>query len=408
VNSSSFAREPGRRGIVFTALVALGIQLCAFWMVCALSGKVIQESERQTAAVAARSSATQVELQKLTFGILSADAAASDFLLTGKENALAPFRKANDAAPGIIGAIEHLSEGHIEELDRIHRISSLSDAAFDRLSDLRQYAGEGKVKPPESAVETAHKAVQSLVSAVAAFQESESRNLAQSLKSISHSATIGQQNVTDLGGAIAIGGGVLSTIILVAVVLRRERRLLAAHGQVEEPVANETPQPPVSKQPVAAAPPPPMQIGTPSTREVVELALTLVHASAIVRTVTFRAEIGPAWDFGVGVDPPSLQAVMGGIFEAIIAAAAPGGPVTLSCLEQPGRIVRLQFHFYGKLVANQLPETLLARARGLSGTSIRGSEAGIIWLEFPCVPNITDLAALQKAAQSNIGIASPA
>ena len=52
------------------------------------------------------------------------------------------------------------------------------------------------------------------------------------MKSISHSATLGQQNVTDLGGALAIGGGVLSTIIFVAVVLRRERRLLAAYAPV--------------------------------------------------------------------------------------------------------------------------------------------------------------------------------
>ena len=99
-------------------------------MVCALSGNLIRESERQTAAVAARSAALRVQLQKLTFGILPADAAATNFLLTGKEDALTPFRKANDAAPALIGAIERMCEGHIDELDRIHRISSLSDAAL--------------------------------------------------------------------------------------------------------------------------------------------------------------------------------------------------------------------------------------------------------------------------------------
>ena len=40
-------------------------------MVCALSGNLIRESERQTAAVAARSAALLVQLQKLTFGILT-------------------------------------------------------------------------------------------------------------------------------------------------------------------------------------------------------------------------------------------------------------------------------------------------------------------------------------------------
>lgn len=278
MSTRSSSREPGRRGIVFTALVALGIQLGAFWMVCVLSGNVIQESERQTAAVAARSAALRVQLQKLTFGILSADAAATNFLLTGNEGALAPFRKANDAAPGLIGTIERTCEGQIDELDRIHRISSLSDSAFDRLSDLRQYVGDGKSKPPEAAVTAAHKAVQALISAIAAFQEAESRSLAQSLKSISHAATIGQQNVTDLGGALAIGGGVLSTIILVAVVLKREHRLLAAHAPVERTMATRTEPPPVIHQATApVSPPPPLQITTHSTREVVELAVIQVQ-----------------------------------------------------------------------------------------------------------------------------------
>jgi len=408
VNTRSSSREPGRRGIVFTALVALGIQLGAFWMVCVLSGNVIRESERQTAAVAARSAALRVQLQKLTFGILTADAAATNFLLTGKEDALTPFRKANDAAPGLVGAIERLCEGHIDELDRIHRISSLSDAAFDRLSDLRQYAGDAKTKPPEAAVAAAHKAVQSLISAVAAFQESESRGLAQSLNSIGHSATLGQQNVTDLGGALAIGGGVLSTIILVAVVLRRERRLLAAYAPVGQAMAMHPETPPVLSQAAAPAAPPLLQIATHSTREVVEFAVIEVQETAAARSIAFRAEIGPAWDYTVGGNSAALQQVIVGIFEAIIGCGPPGGPVTLSCIEQPGRMVRLQFQFLGKLHANQLPEALLAQARNLPGTSIRGSETGVMWLEFPSVPNIADLAALRNAAQSTIGIASPA
>ena len=70
-------------------------------------------------------------------------------------------------------------------------------------------------------------------------------------------------------------------------------------------------------------------------------------------------------------------------------------------------MVRLQFQFFGKLHANQLPETLLAQARNLPGTSLSGSETGVVWLEFPSVPNIADFAALRNAAQSTIGIASP-
>jgi len=406
VSDGSYPRRPGRRGIVIAALLALGVQLGAFWMVCLLCGNLIRESERQTAAVVSRSSALRVQLQKLTFGILSADAAATNFLLSGRAEALAPFRKANDAAPGIIGAIAHLCEGHADELDRIHHISSLSEAAFDRLSDLRQYDPDGKMRPPESALADAHKAVQSLVTAVAAFQESESRGLAQSLKSISHSATVSQQSLTDLGGALAIGGGVLSTIILVAVVLKRERRLMAADFFGEEPIATPVTVEEPSSAVYAVAPPRP-EPGAPTTREVVELAVEQVQETAAARRITFRAEIGPAWDFAVGANPASLQQVIAGIFTAIIDSCAPGGPVTLTCVEQPGRMVRLQFHSYSKLLAKQLPESLLNRALSLPGSSIRGSELGVVWLEFPCVPKITDLAALQQAAQSTMGIASP-
>lgn len=99
--------------------------------------------------------------------------------------------------------------------------------------------------------------------------------------------------------------------------------------------------------------------------------------------------------------------MVAGILEAVVGAGAPGGPVTLSCLEQPGRMVRLQFQFFGKLLAEQLPESLLVRARNLPGTCIRGSEAGVLSLEFPSVPNIADLAALGRAAQSTMGITSP-
>lgn len=408
-------RKPGRRGIVVAALLALGIQLGSFWVICVLSGNVIQESERQTAAVAARSSALRVQLQKLTFGILSADAAASNFLLSGSANALMPFRRANDAAPDIIGIIQRLCDGHVDELDRIHRISSLSDAAFDRLSDLRQYAPDGKppTRPPENELASAHKAVQSLVTEVAAFQESESRGLAQSLKSIGHSATVSQQNLTDLGGSLAIGGGILSTVILVAVVLRRERRLIAAlecarlECSREEPVATTRATPrATAAAPVALAPPP--SHPAPTAREVVEQAVLQVHEAASARLISFRAEIGPAWDFTVGGDPKSLQQAIAGVFGAMIDSGAPGGPVTLSCLEQPGRMVRLQFHCFGTLIASKLPETLLNHVLSQPGCSLRGGEAGVIWLEFPCVPNISDLAALQQAAQSTIRVASPA
>jgi len=412
VSDGSYPRQPGRRGIVIAALLALGIQLGSFWMVCVLSRNSIQENERQTAAVAARSAALRVELQKLTFGILSADVAASTYLLNGRIEALLPYRKANDAAPGIIGAIARLCEGHSDELDRIHRISALSDTAFDRLADLRQYDPDGKIKPPDGAVAAAHKAVQALITAVAAFQETESRDLAQSLKSIGHSTTVSQQNVTDLGGALAIGGGVLSTIILVGVILKRERRL-AANAFVEEPIEPEVEfeahtYAPNSYNVVSLASQRATEPSAPTTREVVEMAVEEIQETAAARRISFRAEIGPAWDFAVGANPASLQQIIAHIFEAIMNACAPGGPVTLTCVEQPGRMVRLQFHSYSKLLAKQLPESLLNSALSLPGSSIRGSEPGVVCLDFPCVPSITDLAALQQAAQSTMGVASPA
>jgi CHASE3 domain sensor protein len=403
----SSSRRPGRRGIVLAALVAMGMQLGAFWMVCVLSGNLIQDNERQIAASAARSSALRVQLQKLTFGILSAHAAASDFLLSGNEKDLIPFRKANDEAPGIIGAIDRLCEGHVDELDRIHRISSLSDVAFDKLSDLRQYAPGSKTQThlPDSALAAAHKSVQSLVTALAGFQESESRNLSQSLKAIGHSTAAGQRNLTDFGGALAIGAGILSSVILVAVVLKRERRLFSANAPEQEPVIDVAP--PSVPDVVPVNPPAPPLIAR-SIRELAELAVAEVTGAATARAITFRAEIGPIWEYSVGASPKAVQEVMAGVLRVIVGSAAPGGPVTVSCIEQPGRIIRMRFQFYGKLVASQLPEILLAGARSLPGCAIRGTEAGVIWFEFPCVPALSDVAALQKATESNIGIASSA
>jgi hypothetical protein len=253
-----------------------------------------------------------------------------------------------------------------------------------------------------------------------------------------------------LGGALGIGGGVLSTMILIAAVMRRESRLLAwlasqpeptplpvaAHAPSREPVRALEPvsavEPVSALQMVAPSPlePPPLPpLRTPhptsheppsipvSAREVVESAVTEVHAAASNRQISFRAEIGPAWDFQTGVKRESLAHVIAGILSAIIDSAAAGSPVTLSCLEQPARIVRLQFQFSGDLLANQLPGTLLGGARSLPGCCIRGAEPGILWLEFPFVSSSADLAALQNAAsdqgqdqsqsQSNMGVASP-
>jgi CHASE3 domain sensor protein len=376
-----------------------------------MAGNLIQENDRQTTAVAARSSALRVQLQKMTFGILSANASAGDFLLSGNERALIPFRKANDAAPGIIGAIEQLCDGNTEELDRIHKIATLSDTAFDKLSDLRQYAPNAKPpsRPPDAALAAARKSVQALVKAVAAFQDSESRGLAQSLKSIGHNTIAGQQTLTDFGGALAIGAGMFSSVILAAVILRRERQLLELSVPVEEaaavvPALITSLTPDRNPMPVDLLPP---IENAPSVREVVEFAVTDVSDLATARTITFRAEIGPIWEFAVGASPASLQQVIVGVLAAIINSSASGGPVTISCSEQPGRFVRMQFQFYGKLVAGHLPETLLASARGLSGCSIRGADPGTIYFEFPCVPMLTDVANLQKATQSTIGIASP-
>src|SRR5271166_4089235 len=95
----SSSRRPGRIGIVLAVLLALGIQLGAFWMLSVLSANLIQENERQTDAVAAKSSALRTQLQKLTYGILAANLAMSEFVLTGNDNALNPFRKANDETP---------------------------------------------------------------------------------------------------------------------------------------------------------------------------------------------------------------------------------------------------------------------------------------------------------------------
>jgi CHASE3 domain sensor protein len=370
-----------------------------------MAGNLIQENDRQTTAVAARSSALRVQMQKMTFGILSANASAGDFLLSGNERALIPFRKANDAAPGIIGAIEQLCDGNTEELDRIHKIATLSDTAFDKLSDLRQYAPNAKPpsRPPDAALAAARKSVQALVKVVAAFQDSESRGLAQSLKSIGHNTIAGQQTLTDFGGALAIGAGMFSSVILAAVILRRERQLLEPSVPVEEVVV---PARTPDRNPMPVDLLPPIE-NAPSVREVVEFAVTEVSDLATARTITFRAEIGPIWEFAVGASPANLQQVIVGTLAAIISSSASGGPVTISCSEQPGRFVRMQFQFYGKLVASHLPEALLASARGLSGCSIRGADPGTIYFEFPCVPMLTDVANLQKATQSTIGVASP-
>jgi signal transduction histidine kinase len=223
------------------------------------------------------------------------------------------------------------------------------------------------------------------------------------LKTIGHNTIAGQQTLTDFGGALAIGAGILSSVILAAVILKRERQLLAVHESEEETVAPAL-TPDHNPMPVNLLPP---IENAPSVREVVELAVTEVSDLAAARTITFRAEIGPIWEFAVGASPASLQQTIAGILAAIIDSSAAGGPVTVSCSEQPGRFVRMLFQFYGKLVASQLPETLLANARGLPGCTIRGSDAGTIYLEFPCVPMLTDVANLQKATQSTIGVASP-
>src|ERR1700688_640448 len=108
---ASNSRRPGRLGIVLAVLLALGIQLGAFWMISVLSANLIQENARQTDAVAAKSSALRGQLKKLTDGFLAANSAVSEFLLTGNEIALNPFRKANDESPRTIAAIAKLSEG---------------------------------------------------------------------------------------------------------------------------------------------------------------------------------------------------------------------------------------------------------------------------------------------------------
>ena len=373
-------------------------------MLSVLSANLIQENAHQTDAVAAKSSALRVQLQKLTNGILAANSAVSEFVLTGNENALNPFRKANDETPRTIAAIAKLCEGNADDLDRIHKISTLSDAAFEKLTDLRQYAPTPKAspRPPQPAVTGARKSVQALVKAVASFQDSETRAVAQSLKSIGHTTTVTQQSLTDFGGAFAIGAGILASVILAAVILRRERKLFADAAEpafVEEAASFVQRASPTAAETIGAT--------AYSVREVVELAVTAANETAAAREITFRAEIGPVWEFAVGADPTAVHELIAALVAAIIQSAAPGGPITISCLEQPGRMVRMQFQFYGKLVADQLPVTLLSQALDLPGCSIRGSEPGVIWFEFPCVPALTDVANLQKATQSTIGVASP-
>ena len=59
-------------------------------------------------------------------------------------------------------------------------------------------------------------------------------------------------------------------------------------------------------------------MATHSTREVVEFAVIQVQETAAARSITFRAEIGPAWDHTVGGDSAALQQVIVGIFKAVI------------------------------------------------------------------------------------------